>query len=347
MRDTTVRASPCSYPQRSNAAWACSFETGRARDAGEHFTDWDAGTSKPDGFVFQLVPYHAPARIVGRFGHARFGEFGAGDIADIDAPGASGDGGRGFVRPVLTAVFDLGVDGLHTLLFTGSLGHSQFIFVLARQVLAAVCRAIGAGDLIGEAKVNADFRITKRVSAVFHFAVQVDVPTPTGVLGEAAELDSATNRARQPQSKTPFTKDNGIAFEPNRLIVKRYPAQCALAAAPGKANLAGASTPGDKFIANGLHGLAVKTQVSAASSREALKFKRREELSLSSPGKHRHFVQIVPNGMNRPGHANKIRSMLTIFDAILIGNNRHASHYTRRLMLRQSRLQAWSEAQAD
>ena len=86
-------------------------ETGRASDAGEHFTDWDADTSKPDGFVGQLVSAHAPARIIGRFGEAGFDQLDAGDVTHGDEPGTSGNGGRDFVRPVLADVLDLGVDG--------------------------------------------------------------------------------------------------------------------------------------------------------------------------------------------------------------------------------------------
>ena len=51
MRDPTVRTSPRSYLQATQSTWSGPLETGRARDAGEHFADGDADTSKPDGFV--------------------------------------------------------------------------------------------------------------------------------------------------------------------------------------------------------------------------------------------------------------------------------------------------------
>ena len=125
MRHTTRATRPRSYPQRPQSTRTRPRETGRASDAGEHFTDWDADTSKPDGFVGQLVSEHAPASIIGRFGERSFHQLDAGDVTHGDEPGTSGNGGRGFVRPVLADVLDLGVDGRDSRLFAGALGKRQ------------------------------------------------------------------------------------------------------------------------------------------------------------------------------------------------------------------------------
>ena len=90
MMPSTARAArPFSYPQRTQSTRSRPLETDRASDAGEHFADWDADTSKPNGFVFQLMSDHAPARIVGRFGHAGFGQLRTGHIAYGDEIGAA------------------------------------------------------------------------------------------------------------------------------------------------------------------------------------------------------------------------------------------------------------------
>jgi hypothetical protein len=73
MRDTTGATRPFSYPQRTQSTRPTSSEAARASDTGERFPDRDADTSKPNGFVGQLMSDHAPARIIGRFGHLGFG----------------------------------------------------------------------------------------------------------------------------------------------------------------------------------------------------------------------------------------------------------------------------------
>ena len=84
MRDTTGATSPLSYPQRTQSTRTRPCETGRASHAGEPFTTWDADTSKPDGFVVQLLSDHAPGRIVGRCGKRSVCKLGAGHIAYHD-----------------------------------------------------------------------------------------------------------------------------------------------------------------------------------------------------------------------------------------------------------------------
>ena len=105
------------------------------------------------------------------------------------------------------------------------------------------------------------------------------------------------------------------------LVVKRNPAERALEATPVETDFTGTSPSGDVLVTNGLYGLTVKPQVFTASRGQSLKLERRQELSLSTPGQHRHVVEIVPNPVHRPRHTEQVIPMLTVFDAILIGDD--------------------------
>jgi len=184
------------------------------------------------------MPDHAPACIVGRFGHPGPGQFGTRYIAHDDVLGASGDGGRNLVRPVLAHILDLGVDRLNTLLFPGPLRHGQLVFDLAHEVVAAVELAIGAGDLIGEPQVDADLAVANGFDGVCNLALEVDVPTATGILGETAFFELAFDVAGQPQSQETTAVPDGITPQLDAIGFERYPPQRTLAAAPGQATLA-------------------------------------------------------------------------------------------------------------
>ena len=268
MRDTAGATRPHSYPQRPQSTRACPVETDRASDAGEQSTDWDTDTSKPDDFVCQLVPAHAPASIVGRFGKARLGELDAGHVPHGHEAGTPGNGRGDLVRPVFASVVNPGMQGLDALLFAGPLCQSQFGFVLACQVGTAVDPAIRAGDLLRQAQVNADLRIAKRFSAIFNLTLEVEVPAATGILAEAPGFQRPFNGARQPQAKDPATEANGVPLNADRLIGERYPSQRALAAAPGQTAFAELPPTGGVFHADTLDGLRRQPKIMRGAFRQ-------------------------------------------------------------------------------
>jgi hypothetical protein len=106
---TTDAARPHSYLQRTQSTRSSPPKADRARDAGEYLADCDADTNKPDSFVVQLMSDRAPARIVGRFGHAGFGQLRTGQVANRDEAGTTDNCCDDFVRPVSANIFDLGV----------------------------------------------------------------------------------------------------------------------------------------------------------------------------------------------------------------------------------------------
>src|SRR5688572_3817888 len=104
MNNTACCTTPLSYQQVTQSTWTCPLETDRASHRAERFTDWDADTSKPDGFVVQLVPTHAPASIVGRFGEGGFGQLHTGHVPHGNEACPSGNGRHDLVRPIFAGV---------------------------------------------------------------------------------------------------------------------------------------------------------------------------------------------------------------------------------------------------
>jgi len=51
----------------------------------------------------------------------------------------------------------------------------------------------------------------------------------------------------------------------------------------------------------------------------------RQPLSIPPPGQHRDFVAVVPDGIGSIRKAREIGAMLTLFDAVFIGKDRHAA----------------------
>jgi len=146
---------------------------------------------------------HAPACIIGRFGHVGFGHLGAGHIAHRDEIGTPNNFGGAFVRPVLANVLDFGVNRLDAVGFSGPLRQGQLVFVLPGEVVPALrFVSIGAGDLIGDTEVDTDaMHAEPELRFVFDFALKVDVPAASGVLREAAGFDLAEGLTREPKTE--------------------------------------------------------------------------------------------------------------------------------------------------
>ena len=324
MRHTTRATDPFSYPQRTQSTRSGPRETGRASHAGELFAHWDAGTSKPNGFVVQLVPDHTPASIIRRFGKACFGQLDTGHVTHGDQFRAAGNSGRDLMRPVLPGVLNLRLHGGGAFLFPGTLRHGQCGFMVARQVLTAVDHAIRTRNLLRQAQVNAYFRMAQRVRAVCNRALQVDVPTATGVLREAPGFDRACHWTRQPQAEGAPKIHHSIADEFNGTDLERHPTQRALATAPFQTMLAMPRAGFRILQTDFVDRIAMQPKFLPNSSTQSGKIKARQPFAITPPGKQRHPVAVVPDGVHGPRHAQKICAVLTIFDAVLVGDNRHA-----------------------
>ena len=107
-----------------------------------------------------------PGSIIGRFGERCVRELGAGHISDDDELGPASDGGRCLVRPIGTDVDDFGLDRPGMLLFSGPLGTGEGGFILTSDVWTAIDDTIGAGDLVGEPKINAQVQISDRFGCI-------------------------------------------------------------------------------------------------------------------------------------------------------------------------------------
>jgi len=150
MPSTTDAARPYSYPQRTQSTRSGPLKADRASDAGEHLADCDADTSKPDGFVVQLMSDHAPTHIVGRFGYAGFGQLRTGHVANRDEVGTTDNRRGDLVRPVFANIFDLGsISGRPKVYSHSILPKGSNMPIIARIVYKEVRVSLGpvkAGD---------------------------------------------------------------------------------------------------------------------------------------------------------------------------------------------------------
>ena len=237
MQRTTGRAAPFSYPQRPQSTRPGPLQAGRASDAGEHLTAWDADTSKPDGFVVQLMSGDAPGSIIGRFGKWGLGQLRAGGIADNEQSCATANGGCDFVRPVSPDIGNFGMECLDPLRFACTLGKRQCVFIGTCEILATVDAPVRAGDLMDKPKINANLGLPHGLCTVDNLALQIDIPPAPSVLGETARFDRAPNGTGQPQPEAMPTVCDDIAGEADIGGLEGNPAQRAFLRGCPKTNV--------------------------------------------------------------------------------------------------------------
>ena len=318
MPRATGATRPLSYQQVTQSTRPCPLETSRASNRAEHFADWDTDTSKPDGFVCQLMSAHAPASIIGRFGEAGFDELGTGHIAHGNEARTPGTIGGRFVRPVLAGVLDFGVDGRDPFLFAGTLRHGQLRFRGACHVLTAVDDAIGAGDVFAQSQVNTDLGMSERFGPCSHCALQVDVPTSACVLTEAPGLDGAFNRTRQPQAKDTSAKADCIPSYANGLVGEGNPAERPLAGTPGQTAFTELMPSDGVFHADTLDGLGGQSEIVRCAFGQNTQIVIGQPTPIPTPGQYGDLVADVPHPVDGPGHAGEVRGGRAVFDAVLV-----------------------------
>jgi hypothetical protein len=81
--------------------------------------------------------------------------------------------------------------------------------------------------------------------------------------------------------------------------------------------------------------LGVKSKVNSASSRQVDQVIGSHPPFVPTPSKHRHLIKIVPYIVRRIRKSSEMLSILTIFNSVLVGYYRHASHCMRSLVLSQ------------
>ena len=92
---------------------------------GVGFIDFPDPATGAIALVLQLSPEHRPARIEHAFRHVRFSQASGVHIANEDGPMFFDKPGAELVQKVFSAIGNLGVDRLGTLLVACPLGHRQ------------------------------------------------------------------------------------------------------------------------------------------------------------------------------------------------------------------------------
>ena len=68
------------------------------------------------------------------------------------------------------------------------------------QLLPAIYDAVRAGNLTFQTKVDAKVQMSDRLVCISDFALKIDVPASTGIVGKAPSLDGALDWAREPHT---------------------------------------------------------------------------------------------------------------------------------------------------
>ena len=130
-----------SYSQCTESTRAGTGTAHRASRTGVALRDLAGNHAQPLGLVFQACAKVAPPGIVDGFGHTSFGKLWTADITDGNQLHPLDDGRGSFMRPVLAAMGNFGMDGFDTPLFVGTLRSCQCLFVLPCQIFSRVWRA--------------------------------------------------------------------------------------------------------------------------------------------------------------------------------------------------------------
>jgi hypothetical protein len=164
------------------------------------------------------------------------------------------------VCPVLADIGHLGLDRFDALFLASALGHGEGIFMLTGEIFTGIDHAIRTGKLVGQSQVNAEVDLSNGFCSVSNRALEIDVPATARVLGEAARLDRAFDRPRQPQPKPLATVRDRVALELDIRSFKRYPPTRAFATTPLELDLLKLTSLGDILRTDLLKGVALLEQ---------------------------------------------------------------------------------------
>ena len=81
------------------------------------------------------------------------------------------------------------------------------------QLLPAIYDAVRAGNLTFQTKVDAKVQMSDRLVCISDFALKIDVPASTGIVGKAPSLDGALDWAREPHAEAMSVVGDRVVFQ--------------------------------------------------------------------------------------------------------------------------------------
>src|SRR5215470_8316781 len=296
MRSATVRTSPVPHSKACDtfrASDACAVGTG----LGSPFLADDfESNSVPQGFIAELLPQHRPAGVEHGFCHPRLRQSGRVHVADNHTAMLAHKPRRFPMQKMLPAILRPGVQCSRTAFLSSPL-----------------CQ--------GRSRPWASLRLS-----LSHLDLNVEIPTPAGVLGKTGRLYLGGGRdwARKPQPV--FTaKHNDHAA---RLIdterascIERYPAKAAfLARPPGRAMPR--DIPGiNELPSEPAECVAVQAKLGTATGHQAHEIETARPTSVTALCLSLCRAAVVPGVVDRARHAAQVLGAGLVLDAVSESDN--------------------------
>ena len=315
-----MRTRPHSYAQCPQSTRPGAMQADRASDTGPAFVDFAVNHSKPFGCVFQECAKGSPTGIVGRCGEPGVGQPGTRYIPHGNQPGPCDDCRGLFMRPILAAIGHLGMHRFGPFDLPGTLYLGQNGGIVPGDIASRHwLLLIRTGELVFQPQVNADLCLSCGKSGVFYFALEIHVPVPPNILGEAPSFEAPCEWPREPEAKALPGVGDRIVSDLDAAPFERHPAQRAPAAPPLQADFLALSTPCGVFAADFAQGVRVQSQLFRGASRQVDQVKLRQEPPIAPVGMQAPFVGIVPHEVDGPCHAQQMLAAGGVFDPVAVG----------------------------
>ena len=319
MPSTTSATAPLSYYEVLSTFWAAACPACGTDLRGQSLVNLDVLGPVPHGLIVELGSKLRPARIEYGFGQAGSGKSAGIDIADTDAPALPHKPPGQLMQEVLAAVRDLGVDGLHAGLASGTLCDSErpFVSVVNSRRLDLLTRGKSRQRL--EAEVDAD--LANPMYLVFrNLNLEIQVPAAAGVLSETAAANLPFEGAAEPQSISTPEEDCRVpvhAYRASRL--EGDPTQ-GLSAAPSRP-LAMCIPREGKLLADRLYGVRVQAQEIAAPGGELDQIEAGRPALIVPASGFLDPAAVVPDPAHRTSLLLKMPAGGRILDPVPVGQH--------------------------
>ena len=211
MLNTALRTHPLSYSEVCDTFGAAGCTAARTHLGGEALINLNVLGPVPYGFVAELGSKLRPAGIQDGLSQARSGKSGGVDVTDADARILAHEPCRELVQEVSTAIGDLGVKSPYAALVRRALCDGELLGV-SREVSRVIdLLSCGNAHQMLKTQVDSDFP-GATVSTLGDFDLEIQIPTATRILREAAAANLAIEASAEPQSVAAFEEDRCIAI---------------------------------------------------------------------------------------------------------------------------------------
>jgi putative transposase len=303
------------------------FPAARARLGSPSLVGFKEHGSVPAGFVTELRPQHAPARIQDGLRHPGLDEFGRADIADDDQGVVADDPRRRLVELMFARVGDLGVDRADAALVTGALLDRERCLVLAVVAQGRDGRAVAQCGRRLQTKIDTD-RAVAGQQIICDLALENNIPSAARVLDKAAGFESLWDIARLPEPEPALEVRDLWPIDLHSARDKRHPPERPLGAKAGAEarTFALGVARGCELAADRLHGVGVQPEQRATAGAELDQVVGAEPRLAPTLGLALRRHAEVPNLIGRIGMPGKVFAGGCVLDAVFETEHHAQTH---------------------